>query len=58
MNLSLAFGNFSFAKGWEFQITGYNLFDADQTDPVFDGAVPNDLPRWDRHFMGKVSYTF
>jgi len=58
INLSLIFHNFDFAKGWELQLTGYNLFNADQRDPEKDGALPYDLPRWDRHFMGKVSYRF
>ncbi len=57
-NVSLIFHNFDFAKGWELQLTGYNLFNADQRDPDRDGSVPNDLPRWDRHFMGKLTYTF
>jgi len=58
VNFSLRFGNFDFAKGWEFQLTGYNIFDADHIDPEKNGYVENDYPRWDRHFMGKVSYTF
>ncbi len=58
VNLSLRFGNFDFAKGWEFQLTGYNIFNADHTDPEKNGNVENDYPRWDRHFMGKVSYMF
>ncbi len=57
-NISLIFRNFDFAKGWEFQITGYNIFNANQTDPEPDGALPNDLPRWGRQFMGKITYTF
>ena len=58
VNFSLRFGNFDFAKGWEFQLTGYNIFNADHIDPEKNGYVENDYPRWDRHFMGKVSYTF
>jgi len=57
-NLSLIFHHFDFARGWELQLTGYNLFNAEQRDPDRDGSVPNDLPRWDRHFLGKLSYTF
>jgi outer membrane receptor protein involved in Fe transport len=58
VNFSLRFGNFDFAEGWEFQLTGYNIFNADHIDPEKNGYVENDYPRWDRHFMGKVSYTF
>jgi iron complex outermembrane receptor protein len=58
VNFSLIFHNFDFAKGWEFQITGYDIFNADQRDPEVDGSLPNDLPRWGRNFMGKLSYTF
>jgi len=58
VNLSLLLGNFSFAKGWELQLTGYNIFNANQTDPIPDGLVPNDLPGWDSHFLGKLTYTF
>ena len=58
VNLSLIFGNFDFAPGLEFQMTGYNIFESDQRDPEMDGAIENDLPRWDRHFMGKLTYTF
>jgi iron complex outermembrane receptor protein len=57
-NLSLIFHNFDFAKGWELQLTGYNLFNADQRDPDTSGQIPNDLPRWGRNFMGKLTYTF
>ncbi len=58
VNFSLRFGNFDFAEGWEFQLTGYNIFNADHIDPEKNGYVENDYPRWDRHFMGKVSYMF
>jgi iron complex outermembrane receptor protein len=57
-NMSLIFHNFDFAKGWELQITGYNLFNADQRDPDISGQVTDDLPRWGRNFMGKITYTF
>jgi iron complex outermembrane receptor protein len=57
-NISLIFHNFGFAKGWEFQITGYNIFNADQRDPDISRQVPDDLPRWGRYFMGKITYTF
>lgn len=56
--LSLIFHNFDFAKGWEFQITGYNIFNADRRDPDISGQVPDDLPRWGRNFLGKITYTF
>jgi len=58
VNFSLRFGNFDFAKGWELQLTGYNIFNVQYSDPEKNGYVPNDYPRWDRNFMGKITYTF
>lgn len=58
LNFSLRFGNFDFAEGWEIQLSGYNIFNADHRDPEKNGNVENDYPRWDRHFLGKVSYMF
>jgi outer membrane receptor for ferrienterochelin and colicin len=58
VNFSLIFRNFDFAKGWELQLTGYNLLNADQRDPDLSGNVTYDLPRWGRNFLGKLTYTF
>lgn len=58
VTLSLILRNFDFAKNWELQLTGYNLLDSDHKAPQGDGSVENDLPRWGRHFMGKLTYRF
>ncbi|HAO21367.1 MAG TPA: hypothetical protein DCQ37_13400 [Desulfobacteraceae bacterium] len=58
MNFSLVFHNFDFAKGWELQLTGYNIFDTDYTDPESSKNLFYDTPRSGRSFFGKISYTF
>lgn len=58
VNLSLILGDFDFAKGLEFQLTGYNIFDADHRDPEQSASVAGDLPRFGRHFLGKITYAF
>jgi iron complex outermembrane receptor protein len=55
-NASLTFKNFW--KGWEFQLSGYNLFDADQRDPDATGGLYYDMPEQGRSFLGRVSYSF
>lgn len=56
VNASLTFRNFW--KGWEFQVSGFNLFDADQRDPDSTGGLYYDMPEQGRSFFGRVSYLF
>jgi iron complex outermembrane receptor protein len=56
VNACLTFRNFW--KGWEFQVSGFNLFDADHRDPDPEGALYYDMPRPGRSFMASASYSF
>ncbi|MBF0100072.1 MAG: TonB-dependent receptor [Desulfobacterales bacterium] len=58
VNTSLIFNNFKFARGLDIQLTGYNIFNTDDRSPEFDGVVPNDIPRWGRHFLCEFIYSF
>jgi len=58
VNASIIIKDFNSNDGWEFQITGYNLFDADDRSPEPEGTILNDIPRWGTHFLGKVTYSF
>jgi iron complex outermembrane receptor protein len=55
-NASLIFSNFY--KGWELQLSGFNLFDADHKDPDRSGSVKNDLPLAGASFIARLSYSF
>jgi iron complex outermembrane receptor protein len=56
VNTSLTFRNFF--KGWEFQISGFNLLDEDVRDPVSATSIEYDLPRPGTTFTGRISYSF
>lgn len=56
LNTSLTFRNY--IKGWEFQVSGFNLLNDDHRDPVAIVGVKNDLPRPGRTFTGRISYAF
>ncbi len=58
VNSTLTFGNFSSAKGIEFQFSCFNIFNEDHIDPEPSGEVANDLPRGGRSFYAKSAYIF
>ncbi|MEJ2627460.1 MAG: TonB-dependent receptor [bacterium] len=55
LNTSLTFRNI--IKGFELQISGFNLLDADHRDPEPEGKIVNDYPRPGRSFRGRLSYS-
>jgi outer membrane receptor protein involved in Fe transport len=56
VNASLTFKNYW--KDWEFQVSGFNLLDADHKDPDATGGLYDDMPQQGRNFWGRVSYSF
>jgi len=56
VNASLTFRNFF--RGLEFQLSGFNLSDANYRYPVVNVRVTDDLPRPGRTFTGRISYSF
>ncbi len=58
VNLSLTFGNFSFAKQLSMQVTAYNLFNVDDRIPDPEASIINDVPRWGRMVLASICYDF
>lgn len=56
-NSSLTFKDL-FAKGLDFQVSGFNLLDEDYRAPDPTGLLPDDIPCPGRSFTGRISYTF
>jgi len=56
VNASLTFRKFF--KGTEIQISGFNLFNADNRSPVLFSGPKNDMPEAGRSFTGRISYSF
>jgi hypothetical protein len=45
-------------KGFEIQLSGYNIFDEKWKMPDSEGKVENDLPMWGSSFLATVAYDF
>ncbi|MBF0102608.1 MAG: TonB-dependent receptor [Desulfobacterales bacterium] len=58
VNTSLMFHNLGFAKGWKAQVTLYNMFNEDDRSPDPENMILNDIPRWGRHCLANLTYTF
>ncbi len=58
VNLSLTFGNFSFAKQLSMQVTAYNVFNVDDRIPDPEASIINDVPRWGRMVLASICYDF
>lgn len=58
VNGAVTVGNFPFMQNVKLKLIGKNLLETDYRDPVIDGQVPNDLPRYGRVFMAKLTYRF
>ncbi|MBF0226584.1 MAG: TonB-dependent receptor [Desulfobacterales bacterium] len=58
VNASLMFKDFDFAEGMSFQITAYNLLNEDDRAPDPEGDIANDVPRWGRNFLARLTYEF
>ncbi len=56
-NASVRFGNFDFVKGLSLQLSGYNLLDAKNYNPLYT-VYRDDLRRAGRHWDVRLKYSF